>query len=163
VTAQPSGSPDLQKEAYGVLLLLQEHLPKNYSLDLQNKEELVIDALRSHGDHLSLISIQQNRVDAFKLACWLSRSILRSLEADPSFSQHLAIVESLLKTLEEILFLDTDGNVRFSKEDRELLRRMAMAEIKGECDHGIGANGLYIAFHAAWATFISLHQQGKLK
>ena len=53
--------------------------------------------------------------------------------------------------------METNYNVRLSEKDRVLLKRFVMQEIKGNGDHGIGFNGLFVAFHCFRSTYQQLN------
>ena len=117
----------------------------------------MISALKRHGQHLSTHTVDQDHLDAFKLLCWIGCAIINRLEKGISYSQHETILEALIKSLEEILVMETNHKVRLTKKDRTLLKRFVMEEIKGNVDHGIGFNGLFVAFHCFRSTYKQLH------
>ncbi len=59
----------------------------------------------------------------------------------------------MISSLEEILISETKGEVRLTQIDGMLIRRLVLEEIKGNPDHGIGFNGLFIAFHCFRSTY----------
>ena len=147
---------ELTKAAYGVLLALKDNLPANCTLSIEQEEEVVITALKRHGAHLTVHTVDQNRLDAFKLLCWLGCAIINGLEKEASYHQHETVLDALINSLEEILALETNREVRLTENDRELLRRFVMEEIKGNTDHGIGFNGLFVAFHCFRSSYRQL-------
>jgi len=138
---------NIKRAAYGALLLLKDNLPENCKLSIQDVDEIVIHALRRHGEHLATHAINQSHLDPFKLLCWLGCAIVERLEMGESFHQHERVIDSLLMTLEQILVLETKFEIRVLPADKELIKRLLMEEIKGNRNHGIGFNGLFIAFH----------------
>jgi hypothetical protein len=160
-----TGSEDaLAASAFGVLALLKDNLAgKGYTLSIQDEDEVVIKALTQHGGHLSIIGIQQDHLDPFKLVCWLGKALISHLEAGDGDSQREVIIDGLIETLDELLFLETDENALVAAEDKELLKRMLVAEMTNQCDHGIGFNGLYIAFHFARGAVKSLTARNLIK
>lgn len=146
---------DLKRAAHGVLQSLKDNLPKNCELSVEREDEVVINALTRHDLHLSTHAIDQNHLDPFKLACWIGCEIIKALE-DTSYHQHETVFDALVDTLEEFLVLETNRAVLLQRDDRELLKRLFMAELKGNGEHGIGFNGLFIAFHCLRATYNQL-------
>jgi hypothetical protein len=146
----------IKKEAFGALSALKDNLPKGCKLSIEDEDEVVISALKRHGEHLSTHAVNQGHVDPFKLICWIGRAIIERLEKEVSYHQHATILDALIFTLEQILVLETKRIVRLTINDRELLKRLVMEEIKGNGNHGIGFNGLFIAFHCFRSTYNQL-------
>jgi len=46
--------------------------------------------------------------------------------------------------------------VRLLDKDKALIERLVLEEIKGNGDHGIGFNGLFVAFHCLRSTYKQL-------
>ncbi len=146
---------NLKLAAFGVLQLLKDNLPKVCNLSIQQEDEFVINALRRHGAHLSTHSIDQSHLDPFKLLCWMGCAIINGLDGD-SQNQAETILNALITSLEEILMLETEGRVRLLDKDKALIERLVLEEIKGNGDHGIGFNGLFVAFHCLRSTYKQL-------
>lgn len=144
---------DLKKAAFGAFLRLKDNLPDNCKLSVENEDRFVIDALGMHGSHLSTHSIDQTHLDPIKLICWIGCAIINGLDQDIAYAQAETILDALINSLEEILSLETNGEVILPKADRILLKRLLMEEIKGNPRHGIGFNGLFIAFHCLRSTY----------
>lgn len=159
------GRDDMKKVAYGALLVLQDNLPSNCKLRIEDEEEIVISALKRHGDHISTHRVDQEHLDAFKLLCWLGGALIERLETGESYTQHETILEALIVTLEEVLVLETNRQVKLTPKDHRLIKQFVMEEIKGNPDHGIGFNGLFIAFHCLRSTYKQLfvHANGSAK
>jgi hypothetical protein len=62
-------------------------------------------------------------------------------------------LEALINSLEETLMLETGCSIHLTTDDRNLFHRLAMEEIRGNGDHGIGFNGLFVAFHSLRSSF----------
>lgn len=152
--ARPPG--DITKAAFGALLALKDNLPANCTLEVEDEDEVVISALRRHGEHLSTHAINQGHLDPFKLICWIGCAIIERLDKDVSFHQHEQVLASIIKSLDEVLALETHRAVRLSESDRTLVGRFVMEEIKGNGNHGVGFNGLFLAFHCCRATYRQL-------
>jgi hypothetical protein len=138
---------DLKKAAYGAYLILKDNLPENCTLSVQHEDDLIISALKRHGMHLSTHAVEQNHLDPFKLLCWIGCAIIQGVEKGESYYQQETIVTALIESLEVILASETNCGVIIPQEDKILLHRLVMAEIRGNGDHGIGFNGLFAAFH----------------
>lgn len=152
---------EIKLAAFGALSALKDNLPDNCKLSIEDEDEVVISALKRHGEHLSTHAVDQGHLDPFKLLCWIGCEIIARLEQDVSFHQHGVVLESLIKSLEEILFLETNYEVRLTDKDRTLIKRFVMEELKGNGDHGIGFNGLFVAFHCFRSTYKQL-EGGKI-
>jgi hypothetical protein len=152
---------ELTRAAFGVLLALKDNLPANCQLSIEQEDEFVITALKRHGAHLTVHTVDQNRLDAFKLLCWIGCAIINGLEKEPSYHQHATVLDALINSLEEILVMETNRKVRLTNNDRELLRRFVMEEIKGNSDHGIGFNGLFVAFHCFRSSYRQIEAAAK--
>lgn len=147
-TRQPSNGAELKKAAFGVLSLLKDNLATHSELSIADEDEVVIAALKRHGAHLSTHAIDQTHLDPFKLICWLGCEIVNRLDRGEGFqTQASTVCDSVIKSLEEILGLETDLTVNVPSEDKTLIKRLLMEELNGNTDHGIGFNGLFIAFH----------------
>lgn len=145
---------ELKRAAFGVLSLLKDNLANHTTLSIQDEDEVVIAALKRHGLHLSTHAIDQTHLDPFKLVCWLGCEIVNRLDrGDGHESQAETISGAVFKSLEEILALETDLTIGVPSDDRTLILRFLMEEIKGNPDHGIGFNGLFVAFHCLRSTF----------
>jgi hypothetical protein len=153
-----AGSEDLKRAAFGALKLLKDNLPAHSKLSVAREDEVVISALSRHGIHLSTHAIDQAHLDPFKLLCWIGCAIIDGIE-DETYYQHGAVLDSLINSLEEVLVLETGQSVLLESGDRELLKRFIMEELKGNGDHGIGFNGLFIAFHCLRSTYLQMQGQ----
>lgn len=145
---------ELKKAAFGVLTVLKDNLVAHSSLSIVDEYEVVIAALKRHGVHLSTHAIDQTHLDPFKLICWLGAEVIGRLDrGDGVESQAETILGAVIKSLEEVLALETKLAVTLRPNDKTLIKRLLMEEIKGNCDHGIGFNGLFVAFHCLRSTF----------
>jgi hypothetical protein len=145
---------ELKKAAFGVLSLLKDNLGAHSILSIEDEDEVVIAALKRHGLHLSTHAIDQTHLDPFKLICWLGVEIVSRLEEGDGFEHQAGtILDAVIKSLEEVLALETSLSVRVPQDDKMLIKRFLMEEIKGNPDHGIGFNGLFVAFHCLRSTF----------
>jgi hypothetical protein len=140
------GGEEMKRAAYGALQLLKDNLPPECKLSVSNEDNFVICALRRHGAHLSIHTISQDNLDPLKLLCWIGGAVIDGVE-DVSFHQQEVILNAILNSLEETLMLETNKKIRLESDDRILLQRFVMQEIKGNSEHGIGYNGLFTAFH----------------
>jgi hypothetical protein len=150
---------EIKRAAYGALQVLKDNLPVNCELSIEREENVVMVALKRHSDHLLTHAVNQSHLDPFKLVCWLGCAIVDGLE-DPTFYQHGVVVDSLITTLEEILVLETAFRIRVTDNDRKLLQRLVLEELKGNTDHGIGFNGLFVAFHCYRSSFNQMNVSG---
>jgi len=143
---------EMKRAAFGALQVLKDNLPENCKLSIEDEDEFVISALKRHGAHLTTHTISQRHVDPFKLLCWIGCAIIQNLEIE-SYAQHELILTALINSLEETLMLETDSQVKIAANDRVLIHRLMMEEIKGNGVHGIGFNGLFVAFHCLRASY----------
>ena len=148
---------DIKRAAFGALQALKDNLSTHSELSIEQEDDFVIAALKRHGVHLATHAVSQSHLDPFKLVCWLGCAIIDGLE-DLTFHQHGVVVDAVIKTLEEILVLETSFRVRLTLNDRELLKRLVMAELQGNPDHGIGFNGLFVAFHCYRSSFRQMNR-----
>ena len=149
---------EMRKAALGALEILKDNLPENCKLSIiGDEEDIVVSALKRHGEHLSTHTIKQKHIDPFKLLCWVGCAIIKGLDNDDlSYHQHNQVLGAVINSLEETLMLETDSKIRLSPEDRVLLQRLMIEEIKNNGDHGIGFNGLFVAFHCYRSTYRQL-------
>ena len=153
----------LQREAFGVFTLLKDQLAAlGHILTEDSEERLVIDALTRHEGHLAVIIVQQNKLDPFKLACWLGDALIRSIP-ETKTKERTSALDGLINTLETLLYFETGEAVFVNDEDRTLLHRMLAEELSGNGEHGIGFNGLYVAFHFSCATVKDLNSRNLIK
>lgn len=152
------GDPeDIKRAAFGALQILKDNLPKGCELSIDKEDNIVIAALKRHGTHLHTHTVSQHHLDPYKLVCWLGCAIIDGIE-DVEFHQHELVLDAVIKTLEEFLVYETSYRVCVIPNDRELLKRLIMAELKGNPDHGIGFNGLWFAFHCYRSAFHQLNR-----
>lgn len=146
----------LKKEAYGALSSLKDNLSP-IKLSFEDELEVVRAALKRHDLHISTHAIDQTHIDPFKLVCWLGWEILDRLDrGQGSETQAATVAESVMKTLNEILSIETDRAIYLKSADKKLLLGLLMEEHKGNGDHGIGFNGLFVAFHCFRSTYKQL-------
>jgi hypothetical protein len=149
------GGDEMKRAAYGAYSLLKDNLPKTFNFTEQAEDDFIIAALRQHGEHLSTHAIDQDNVDPLKLLCWMGGAIIIQIK-DPKFRQQSDVLDALINSLEEVLILETGFELRLTKHDRNLFHRLAMEEMKGNPEHGIGFNGLFLAFHCLRSSFNAL-------
>lgn len=142
----------MKKAAYGAYSLLKDNLPKDFIFTEKDEDDFIIAALKRHGAHLSIHTIDQDHVDPIKLLCWIGNAIIKEIK-DPKFEKHAEVLTALINSLEETLMLETNCRIRLSDNDRNLFHRLAMEELKGNGDHGIGCNGLFVAFHGLRSSY----------
>jgi hypothetical protein len=140
----PVGPEEMKRAAYGAFLVLKDNLPKSFVYTEKQEDDFIIAALKRHGAHLSTHAINQDHVDPFKLLCWIGAAIIADIK-DPELQCEL--LTALINSLEETLIFETGLKLKLSEDTRNLFHRMTMEELKGNADHGIGFNGLYVAFH----------------
>jgi hypothetical protein len=146
------GGNEMIKAAYGAYSLVKDNLPSDFKFTEQQEDDFIICALRRHGEHLSTHTIDQDTVDPLKLICWIGCAIIDQIK-DPTFALQEKVLAALINSLEETLILETGFGLRLSQDDRILFQRLAIQEIKGNSDHGVGFNGLFLAFHCLRASY----------
>jgi hypothetical protein len=149
------GGDEMKKAAYGAYSLLKDNLPKGFTFTAKGEDDFIIAALKRHGAHLSIHTINQDHVDPLKLLCWIGSSIIAEIE-DPSYKMQSEVLMALINSLEETIMLETNCCIRLSENDRNLFHRLSMEELKGNADHGIGFNGLFVAFYGLRSSFEKL-------
>ena len=157
----PGDEEKMKRAAHGALLLLIDNLPANCKLSVEDVDEVVITGLQRHGEHLTTHAINQTHLDPIKLICWLGHAVVERLDKDVSFYQHETVILAVLTTLEQILAFETRMQIRVLKNDKELIKRLLMQEIKGNGPHGIGFNGLFIAFHCYRSSYEQVSAKAK--
>jgi len=151
----------MKRAAYGAYCLLKDNLPKDFKFSEKEEDDFIISALKRHGAHLSTHTINQDHVDPFKLLCWIGCAIIGEIE-DITYKRHDEVLTALINSLEETLMLETGFRLRLTQNDRNLFHRLAMEEIKGNGDQGIGFNGLFIAFHGLRSSYeILAREEGR--
>ena len=150
------GAEEMTASAYGLLQILKDNLPDHCKLSVENEYEVVVSALKKHSAHLNTHAVRQKHIDPFKLLSWVGCALIQGLENGESYHQHDQILEALINSLEEMLMLETDAKVRLPKPDRVLIHSLMMEEIKKNPDHGIGFNGLFVAFHCFRSAYKQL-------
>jgi len=116
------------------------------------KMGLIKKAYEQHANHLHYHGVDQQRVDAYKLVCWIGCSVLSEESINPDTESDCTfkiIARALIETLCGFLGEDSRGKIVFAKETRELLLQMLIAEETQNPEHGIWQNGLYAAFHCS--------------
>lgn len=152
MSAPDGGKVRLIKSAYGVLNRLLKNLDGDYKLEIAHVDQVVMSALQQHGEHLRVHQIEQKSIDAFKLVCWLGGSLLDGIEVQDNH-QCGVIIDAIIRTLEELLIIETESNLILPYSAASLLKSMLMQEKARNPRHGIWMNGLYVAFHCgrvAW-------------
>ncbi|HWY33035.1 MAG TPA: hypothetical protein VNX68_00225 [Nitrosopumilaceae archaeon] len=143
--------------AFGAYSLLKDNLPKDFTYSEKEEDDIIIAALTQHGIHLSTHTINQEQADPLKLLCWIGGAIIASLkDKDKTCKKQEEVLTALIDSLEQTLMLETGFYVRLNPDDRNLIHRLAMEEIRGNSSHGIGFNGMFLAFHSLRATYHSL-------
>ena len=147
---------EMMEAAFGALQILKDNLPENCKLSVENEYNVVFTALKRHSEHLNTHAVRQKHIDPFKLLCWVGCALIQGLEKGESYHQFEQILEALINGLEEMLMLETNSKVRLPKPDRILIHSLMMEEIKNNPDHGIGFNGLFVAFHCFRSSYKQL-------
>jgi hypothetical protein len=153
----PSDPESIKRAAFGALQMLKDNLPKGCKLSIDKEDNVVIIALKRHGTHLDTHQVSQHHLDPYKLVCWLGCAIIEGIE-DETFYQQGTVVDAIIKTLEEFLVYETSYRVCVTPNDRELFKRLMKAEMTGSPQHGIGFNGLFMAFHCYRSSFHQLNK-----
>lgn len=144
----------LVKSAFGAFKRLSRNLEPNYEFHPSQQETVVLDALTQHGEHLRVHQIEQKTIDAFKLVCWLGGSILKGLEHNEDGDrQSVVVIDALIKTLEELLIIESEAVLILPAATRTLLKSLLRQERSNNPNHGIWMNGLYMSFHCPIATW----------
>jgi len=149
------GGEEMKMAAYGALSVLKDNLPASFKISEKFEDDFVISALKRHGNHLSVHTISQDHVDPLKLICWLGCAIISEIK-DDTFQIQSDVLTAIINSLEETIMLETNCQISLSENDRNLYHRLAIEEIKGNGDHGIGFNGLFIGFHSLRASYNAL-------
>jgi len=144
------------KAGFAVLLRIKQNLPSQYALNIPDDDSFVIGALTQHGNHLSAHTIEQTHADCFMLACLLGSHLVKNLFDDPEDHQAKQVIEATIRTLDEMLYIDTNKCVQMPDKTSELLKRLMLQQHQGNDDHGIWINGLYMAYHCSIATYKQL-------
>jgi hypothetical protein len=137
---------ELVKSAYGNLRLLDrvlKHIDPNATFQI-DREAIVIEALKQHGEHLSRHNIRQTSLDASKMICWLGGNLLDCVGTESDHQTNL-ILDTLILALDTILYSETTAEI--PANDRGLLKSFLHQEKFGNPSHGIWMNGLYMAYH----------------
>lgn len=119
-------------------------------LEERFQKDVVRKAITQHKNHITIHQIQQNSIDAYKLTCWLGCYLLENYrnnaqtgENEASRSISLAIVNILAE------YFKRDVGVYLSTESYKFIVDLLHNEYKGNVQHGIWMNGLYLCFHVA--------------
>lgn len=158
INSEPVGSDEMKKAAFGAYSLLKDNLPKDFIITEKDEDDLIITSLKRHGAHLSIHTINQEHVDPFKLLCWIGGAIILEIE-DKTFVRHADVLTALINSLEETLMFETGLRLCLAQDDRNLFHRLAMEEIRGNGDHGIGFNGLFLTFHGMRSSYETLMRE----
>ncbi len=106
-------------------------------------------AVNHHFDHLQSCVIAQNALDPYKFLCWYGWALLEHIvlsEREMAFK----VIKSTLLPLNYILAKEIHRSKKGLPESSlRLLETMLLNEWAGAVKHGIGKNGLYVAFHCA--------------
>ncbi len=143
-----SASETLVKSAYGVLKRVLKNLEGAYQLKSGQVEAIVLVALQQHGEHLKTHQIEQKSIDAFKLVCWLGGGLLEGVSKGDD-AQSGAIIDALIKTLRELLYIESEKFLKLPGSSAALLKSLLLQEKHGNSKHGIWMNGLYMSFHCS--------------
>lgn len=152
---------ELIKTAYGVLRRLERNLEPGYTLTVSHEEQIVLEALQQHGDHIRVHQVEQKRLDAFKMVCWLGGSLLNAIEETDRQHQSPIIIDAVIQTLVELLILETRGELTMPRQTTVLLKSLLLQEMNGNPKHGIWMNGLYSSFHCCVATWRDREERTK--
>lgn len=107
-------------------------------------------AYKHHIEHLDIMSIQQNHVDPYKIAAWYG-FFLNKLANDknfaPAYDPNGACLLAAIGVMNKQLRADIAGAF-LDRGWLQLLYRYVRND-GGKDDHGVGKNGLYVAFATA--------------
>ena len=130
----------MAKKEIATDLFFEEHFQKT----------VVQDAIAQHKNHISVHHVQQNSIDVYKLTCWLGCYLLEHYKNNTQAGEHdlsrsisLAIVNVLAE------YLKQDIGILLSTESFKFIVDLLHNEYKGNVQHGIWMNGLYLCFHVA--------------
>lgn len=106
-------------------------------------------SIHQHLNHIDVHKVTQNSLDVYKMASWIGCAILDearsgALEPDEYF---MPIVKSIVLTLKSFYYADT--NIQLPEPTIEFICGLLFNELKGNQNHGIWMNGLYLSFHVA--------------
>ena len=119
-------------------------------------DEVVIETVLHHREHLRVHEVEQRHVDAYKIVSWLGCILLKkllqtqkkdSMEPVDSGLQFDMVAGALVDLLGGFFYEDKD--IHLPDEMLEFLIKMLHEEAYNNGDHGIWMNGLYMAFHSA--------------
>lgn len=130
---------------------------------LSVSEEVVDQATQEmfaqHAAHLVIHRVEQSHVDPYKLICWFGCALLKTtteIKGDKDGRcQFRAVAYALIRSLTNLLNLDSEGRVVLPGTTRQLLLQMVTEEKRTNTKHGIWQNGLYAAFHCSLASLRS--------
>lgn len=94
--------------------------------------------------------MQQRHIDPFKIASWLGWFLMEEIQDDKqdgSDFQIEACCRVIVNWLAGILFIES--KFEMPEDDMGLITSLLRKEATGAGCHGIGMNGLFIAFHCA--------------
>jgi hypothetical protein len=143
------------KAAWSIQKLLRRLLGKRrldvfLRLTEEEWEGIVIGAMTRHEGHLKSLRMHQEGLDPFKFACWLCGEMLDRFSRDDVGRRKGGIVLRITLIVLRALFLrETKEKADIPEKAIELAHDMVMEEYFGTARHGVGMNGLYLAFHYA--------------
>lgn len=107
------------------------------------------EAIAQHWEHVFQCNIKQASLDAYKFTCWYGWALLNrvvGLESDKADKVIKCTVKALNILLSKEFHRKDNG---MGETSSQLLRKMLRNEWGKNERHGIGQNGLYVAYHCA--------------
>ncbi|MDR1817909.1 MAG: hypothetical protein LBR07_07045 [Puniceicoccales bacterium] len=148
---------ELGKEAvWSILKRVRKICAKfNIAISEADFDAVVIATLHRHGEHLSCHNITQDAPDLVKLTCWTCGELLDRAKAEndeeKGREKGRLVIKATLLTLCEFFRVDTRTK-EVPPETQLLIEQLLFQEYFGTPKHGIGMNGLFLAFHCALQT-----------
>jgi hypothetical protein len=106
-------------------------------------------SIHQHLNHINVHHVTQMSLDVYKMISWIGCAILdeakqNALEPDEFF---MPLVKSIVLTLRGFYYRDT--GIQLTDPTVEFINTLLLNELKGNQNHGIWMNGLYLCFHVA--------------
>jgi len=149
------------KNAHQCVVLLDHILDKCVEPGIKIPSDLRTlackNAIAHHHEHISFCRISQTTLDAYKFLSWYGWALLE-LTVPLETEKAKKVVTSTIQALNLLLRREAhrrDSGLNLNSQ--KLLRKLLMNEWGGASGHGIGKNGLYVAFHCAASPLVNVH------
>lgn len=142
----PASNDEMAKDIADVFSRLADALGhSNIAIDDEQRKCLLKDCLRHHCRHIQHMRVLQRAVDPYKIVAWAGY-ILAEKNAKDSSAR--SIIRTVIQLLDSFLHAEVPRG-GLPEDTRNYLEDFVFNEIQSESDHGIGKNGLFVAFHSA--------------